>query len=269
MSIPTKVTEFYKRAKENLEKFESIIFVLSGKGGVGKSLISALIAIALSEKGYKTSIFDSDLHGPSIPELFGVIGASLMVQDDKIVPITTRRGLEIVSIGLALPSRDTPLVWRGPLKTRAIVELLSKSYWHNRDILVVDLPPGTGDEPLTMMQLAPKNSKAIVVTIPSKLSEDIVVKAVHFVNSMNVKLVGIVENMSYVECPRCHYKIPLFPYTAGESIARKYNVRLLAKVPLIPELNYYADSGRIEEYFPQKAAKSLIESIEHIVNALI
>ncbi|MET1159762.1 MAG: Mrp/NBP35 family ATP-binding protein [Thermoprotei archaeon] len=222
------------QARERMKKIKYKIAVLSGKGGVGKSFISASLSLALAKEGYRVALLDGDLHGSSIPTLLGIEEANLYAGDEGIIPARGPLDIAFVSIGLMLPRRDTPVVWRGPLKSRAIIELLAKVVWGERDFLVIDLPPGTGDEVITIVQTIQDLDGAIVVTAPSILSEVVVAKALRFLVDNGIRVLGIVENMCYFKCPDTGKIYYLLGKSTGEELARKYGTELLAKIPLDP-----------------------------------
>ncbi len=219
------------------------IMVLSGKGGVGKSFISSMLSLALAERNYRVSIMDADIHGSSIPTLLGLHDARHYADEGGILPVEGPLGVKVVAINLMLDSPDLPVVWRGPLKSRAIIELLAKVKWPEGDFLILDLPPGTGDEAITIVQSIKDLTGAIIVTAPNILSEVIVSKAVNFVVKNNVRLLGIVENMSYFKCPESGREYSILGKSTGEELARKYNTRLLARIPLDPLIATALEEG--------------------------
>jgi Mrp family chromosome partitioning ATPase len=233
------------KAKE-LNKIDQMIAVMSGKGGVGKSLVSALIAIGLKRRGYEVGILDADITGPSIPRMFGV-KALPSANEDGILPVLSKSGIEVMSINLLLPSEDEAVIWRGPLIGNTIKQFGEDVLWGKLDYLIVDLPPGTADAPLTLMQSFPI-SGVIVVFTPQDLVEMIVKKAVKMAQRMGKRVQGVVENMSYLYVPEIDKKIEIFGKSRAEEMARICNAPLLGRIPIVPELARLCDEGHIERY---------------------
>jgi Mrp family chromosome partitioning ATPase len=233
------------KAKE-LNKIDQIIAVMSGKGGVGKSLVSGLVAIALKRKGYEVGIMDADITGPSIPKMFG-IKSQPSGNEDGILPVLSKSGIEVMSINLLLPSEDEAVIWRGPLIGNTIKQFGEDVLWGKLDYLIVDLPPGTADAPLTLMQSF-TISGVIVVFTPQDLVEMIVMKAVKMAQKMEKRVLGVVENMSYLYVPEIDKKIEIFGKSRGEELARVSNAPLLGQIPIDPELAKLCDEGEIERY---------------------
>lgn len=228
---------------ENLRSVKNVVAVMSGKGGVGKSFVSAALAIALKELGYGVAILDADVHGPSIPWILGAesgfMGATV---EGYITPLEVN-GIAIASFELLLDRRESPIVWRGPLKTRAIIELVSKTKWGFRDFIIVDMPPGTGDEHLTIAQLLkPFVKGAILVLTPGDLVAHVVKKAEEFMRISGIRLLGAVVNMAYFKCPVCGTIHKIF----GEY--RVEGVNILAEIPIKPELSQALNEGRLIDY---------------------
>jgi Mrp family chromosome partitioning ATPase len=235
----------YSEAKaKDLNEIAHIIAVMSGKGGVGKSLVSGLFAIALKRRGYEVGILDADITGPSIPKMFGV---SLPPggNESGMLPVTSRSGIEIISINLLLPSEDIAVIWRGPLIGKTIKQFGEDVLWGKLDYLIVDLPPGTADAPLTLMQSFPVSGVIIVFT-PQNLVEMIVRKAVNMVQEMDKRVLGVVENMSYLYVPEIDRKIEVFGKSRGEEMARAVQAPLLGQLPINPEIAKLCDEGNIE-----------------------
>jgi hydrogenase maturation protease len=233
------------KAKE-LNKIEHIFAVMSGKGGVGKSLVSSLVAIALKRKGYEVGILDADITGPSIPKMFG-LNVRPSGNESGILPVLSRLGIEIMSINLLLPSEDDAVIWRGPLIGNTIKQFGEEVLWGILDFLIIDLPPGTADAPLTVMQSFPI-SGVIVVFTPQNLVEMIVKKAVNMAQKMEKRILGVVENMSYLYVPEIDKKIEIFGRSRGEEMSRAANAPLLGQLPIDPELAKLCDEGNIERY---------------------
>ena len=246
-----------------LNKIKHVIAVMSGKGGVGKSLISSLTAVALRRKGYEVGILDADITGPSIPKMFGTMerpGGS----DSGLLPVTSKSGIEMMSINLLLPSEDEAVIWRGPLIGKAITQFWEEVLWGNLDYLVVDLPPGTADAPLTIMQQLPVAGVIIVFT-PQDLTAMIVKKAIKMCQKMDKQILAVVENMSYLYIPEIDKRIELFGKSSGDDMARTADAPLLARFPIDPELASLCDSGDIERYDSEimnQFGQSLLEALK-------
>ncbi len=257
----TPLTDLLKEIRERMSNIKYKLMVLSGKGGVGKSFISSMLSLALADLGYKVALLDADIHGSSIPLLLGIQDAKIYADQHGILPAEGPLGVRVVAINLMLPEPDTPVIWRGPLKSKAIMELLAKVSWGENDFLVIDLPPGTGDEALTIVQSIRDIDGALIITAPSILSEVIVAKAINFVIKNGVELLGIVENMSYFKCPKTGEIYYLLGKGTGEELARKYNTRLLAKIPFDPLIGEALEKNKpyYIEYRDGEAAKALRE----------
>ena len=242
-------------AKSHIKK---VIGVVSGKGGVGKSMTSAMLAVAMRRMGHSAGILDADITGPSIPKLFGVHGPATG-NDDGIYPIKSRTGIDIMSINLLLEDEEAPVVWRGPVIAGAVKQFWQDVIWEDVDFLFVDMPPGTGDVPLTVFQTLPADG-IVIVSSPQELVGMIVGKAVQMAEMMKVPVLGIIENMSYAVCPHCGEHIQVFGDSHVEQTAEKYHLPVLAKMPIDPELAKEADAGMIETYagdFLDNAAKTV------------
>ena len=222
-----------------------VIAVVSGKGGVGKSLVTSLLASSMQKKGYQTAVLDADITGPSIPKTFGVHGRA-MGNEEGILPSLTKTGIQMMSVNLLLGQETDPVIWRGPIIANTVKQFWSGVIWHNVDYMFVDMPPGTGDVPLTVFQSIPV-AGIIVVASPQELVSMIVEKAVKMAEMMDVPVLGLVENMSYFECPDCHKRYSIFGESHMEEIAARYGIQHTAKLPIDPELPKLCDSGNIEE----------------------
>jgi len=238
-----RIKEIRVKVEEALKSIDHVVAVMSGKGGVGKSVISASTALSLVKLGRDVALFDADIHGPSIPWMLGIEDKRLYADNQgRIIPIDVS-GLKVVSIELALDNKGTPLIWRGPLKTRAILDLITMTNWGKINYLIVDLPPGTGDEPLTIARyLKPKLRGIILVLTPGKMVAHIVNKAKNFAYVVGVKVLGAVLNMSYVKCPNCGSIIRVFG-SLGD-----IDVNIIEKLPVEPTLAKAVDEGRLHEY---------------------
>ena len=226
-------------------RVRKVIGVVSGKGGVGKSMVTSLLALSLQRKGYRTAILDADITGPSIPKAFG-IREKAVGNDEGILPSVTPSGIQMMSINLLLPSDTDPVIWRGPVISGTVKQFWSEVLWDNVDYMLVDMPPGTGDVPLTVFQSLPL-SGVVVVTSPQELVGMIVEKAVKMAAAMQVPVLGVVENMSYFVCPDCNRCHPIFGESHVEETAARLEIPTVAKLPVDPSLATLADKGRIEE----------------------
>jgi len=254
--------EYTDAKAKDLNKIDHIIAVMSGKGGVGKSLVSSLIAVALKREGYEVGILDADITGPSIPKMFG-LNVRPGGNESGILPVLSKSGIEIMSINLLLPSEDDAVIWRGPLIGNTIKQFGEEVLWGKLDYLIVDLPPGTADAPLTLMQSFPI-SGVIVVFTPQDLVELIVRKAVNMVRKMEKRVLGVVENMSYLYVPEIDKRIEIFGRSRGEEMASAANAPLLGQLPIDPELARLCDEGNIERYADEivtKMGESLIRTL--------
>ena len=223
-----------------------VIGVVSGKGGVGKSFVTGSLANLMASKGYKVGIMDADITGPSIPKMYGIKG-NAQGSDNGIYPMPTANGIEVMSVNLLLPDEETPVIWRGPVLANMVKQFWSDVIWGELDYLFVDMPPGTGDVPLTVFQSLPVDG-IIVVTSPQELVSMIVGKAVKMAEMMDVPVLGIVENMSYYECPDCKSRHSIFGDSHIEEVAAKYDIKNIARMPINPKLAAACDKGLIELY---------------------
>jgi ATP-binding protein involved in chromosome partitioning len=221
-----------------------VIMVLSGKGGVGKSTVSVNLAYALSAHGKKVGLLDLDMHGPNIPKMLGIEDHKLGVMDNHIEPVHITGNLSVISMAFLLPDTSTPVIWRGPMKMAAIQQFLAEVNWGPLDYLVVDLPPGTGDEALTIAQLAPNVRGAVIVTTPQDVATMDARKSVKFIEKLGLPVIGIIENMSGMLCPHCGEQIDLFGKGGGKKIADELNVPFLGAIPLDIEMRKAGDEGR-------------------------
>ncbi len=225
-------------------KVKKVIGVVSGKGGVGKSYITSMMAVAMNREGYNVGILDADITGPSIPKSFGIKGKA-MATELGIHPLKSTTGIDIMSINLLLEEDTDPVVWRGPIIAGVVKQFWSDVIWEDIDYMFIDMPPGTGDVPLTVFQSIAVDG-IIVVTSPQELVSMIVEKAVKMAEKMNVPIYGLVENMSYFKCPDCEVEHKIFGHSNIEEVAQKHNLKVLAKLPINPNVAAYVDSGMIE-----------------------
>ncbi len=240
-------------------KIDHVIAVLSGKGGVGKSSVAALLAVALHRRGERVGVLDADITGPSIPKMFGVHQPPSM-SPEGMLAAETETGIKVMSINLLLPSEDDAVIWRGPLISNVIKQFWNEIVWGELDYLIVDLPPGTSDASLTVMQSIPL-SGVVLVTSPQDLAGMVVRKAAHMAQRMGAPILGLVENMSYLVCPRCGEEIRVFGPSHAMHIAQEFWAPLIGRLPLDPELARCCDSGEIEAY----AAESFVPIAEKVV----
>lgn len=263
------VQEQQMRVVRNMGRIRYKIAVLSTKGGVGKSFVTASLASILASMGRSVGVFDADMAGPSIHRMLGLgTGAGMnATSEGSIIPPENSSGVKVASVGLLLPGDDVPLVWRGAIKTSAIRELLAYIDWGSLDYLLIDMPPGTGDEQLTIAQIIPKLTGFILVTMPSEVSKAVVYKAVGFARKLEIPVIGVIENMSYFRCSdgSVHY---IFGSGAGEDIAEKFGVRLLGKIPIDPRIRECNDRGKefFREHPDSEASKALMSIAKLIVD---
>ena len=225
---------------------KKVIGVVSGKGGVGKSLVTSLMACRMRATGARVGILDADITGPSIPRAFGIHDGVTVTPDGKLlVPAVSSTGVEVISSNMLLENETDPVIWRGPVIAGAVKQFWSETLWQDIDYMFVDMPPGTGDVPLTVFQSLPV-SGIIIVTSPQELVSMIVEKAVNMAKKMNVPILGLVENMSYLECPDCGKKIAVFGESRIEEVAKEYGIPVLAQIPIRPEIAKAVDEGTVE-----------------------
>lgn len=237
--------DFLEKTNE-MNSIKKVIGVISGKGGVGKSLVTAMLSVLLSRKGHSVGILDADITGPSIPKMFGITRKA-QASEWGIFPEETRGGIRIMSINLLLPQADTPVIWRGPLLANAVKQFWTDVIWGTLDFLFIDMPPGTGDIPLTIFQSIPLDG-IVVVTSPQELVSMIVRKAYNMAKQMDIPVLGIVENMSYIKCPGCGEEIKLFGESRLPEITEELGLDILGRVPVAPVMAQLADQGEFERF---------------------
>ena len=237
----------FKEKQNDLSNIKKVIGIVSGKGGVGKSLVTSLLSVLTKRKGLKTAILDADITGPSIPKLFGLNKRAEAMDDKYLLPVISKTGIEVMSINLLLENENDPVVWRGPVIAGAVKQFWTDVVWGEVDYMFVDMPPGTGDVPLTVFQSLPVDG-IVVVASPQELVSMIVAKAVKMANMMNIPVVALVENMSYFECPDCKKKIEIFGQSKVDKTASEFGIKNVAKLPINPEFASLADNGNIEEF---------------------
>jgi ATP-binding protein involved in chromosome partitioning len=254
--------------RNRMKKIKHKIAVISGKGGVGKTVTAVNLAIAFAMQGHKNRVglLDADLHGPCVPKMLGMEDKKLKVGPIGAFPALGPLGIKVASMAFVLESKQVPVIWRGPLKMRAIQQFLSEIAWGELDFLLIDLPPGTGDEPLSVLKLLPEMDGVVIVTIPSEVSQTVVGKSITFSRQLNVPVIGIIENMSGFVCPDCGKVTDIFKSGGGEKVAQEYSVPFLGKIPLDPRVCEASDLGDpfIMEYPDSPAAKSFMEIVEKI-----
>ena len=225
-------------------KIKKVIAVVSGKGGVGKSMVTASLARMMREQGFSVGILDADVTGPSIPKMFG-IHEKAQGDESGIFPCEAKDGTKIMSVNLLLENESDPVIWRGPVIAGAVKQFWSETLWENIDYMFVDMPPGTGDVPLTVFQSLPVDG-ILIVTSPQELVSMIVAKAVNMAKKMDIPILGIVENMSYLECPDCGKQISVFGESHIDQVAEEYDIPVLARIPIDPEIARRVDEGTVE-----------------------
>jgi ATP-binding protein involved in chromosome partitioning len=257
-----------KRAKirDTMGLIKNKFLVLSGKGGVGKSTVAVHLAVALSNRGFMTGLLDIDLHGPSIPKMMGLSGQKVRVEKGLLKPLVFNEKLGIISMASILDDQKTAVIWRGPRKGGAIRQLLGDVLWGPLDFLIIDAPPGTGDESLSIAQLIP-DVRAIVVTTPQQVAIEDVRRSLQFLNKVSLDIVGVIENMSGLVCPHCHQEIDLFKQGGGEALAREWGVPFLGRIPLDPNLVSEADAGR--PFFQGHEDSAVIQAFNLIVEQVV
>ncbi len=226
-------------------KVKRVIGVVSGKGGVGKSLVTSMLAVTMSRRGYKTAILDADITGPSIPKAFSLKAGSVMGNEDGMIPPETKTGIKVMSLNLLVDEETKPVVWRGPVIAGTVKQFWNDVVWNEVDYMFVDMPPGTGDVPLTVFQSLPLDG-IVIVTSPQELVSMIVEKAVNMAKLMDIRVLGLVENYSYIVCPDCGKVIRPYGESKIEALAKEYGTDVLASLPIDPELASLCDKGVIE-----------------------
>ena len=247
----------------DLSSVRKVIGVVSGKGGVGKSLVTSLLAVTFNRRGFRTAILDADVTGPSIPKAFG-IKEKAHGTEQYIIPAVTKTGIQMISVNLLLENETDPVVWRGPVIAGTVKQFWTDVIWKDVDYMFVDMPPGTGDVPLTVFQSLPLDG-IVIVTSPQELVSMIVSKAVNMAKLMDIPILGIVENMSYVECPDCGRRISVFGESKTDAVAAEYGMKVLAKLPLDPVLAGNCDNGLIELFegdWMESAADDIEKAVE-------
>ena len=238
-------SEIQKAKLNDRSKIKRIVAVLSGKGGVGKSFITSVLAVNLAKKGFKVGILDADVTGPSIPKCFGITDKAVG-EDGLIYPAITKLGIKIISANMLLEKDSDPIIWRGVLLGNLVKQFYEDVLWEELDYLLIDMPPGTGDIALTSFQILPIDD-LIIVTSPQDLVSMVVSKAINMANMMKINVLGVVENMSYVVCDKCKEKINVFGKSHLEDLAKEMKFNILGRLPIVPENVFKADHGKVEE----------------------
>ena len=264
--FPERLKEEVERIKKKMSRIKHKLAVISGKGGVGKTTVAVNLAIALAMRGREVGLLDADIHGPCVPKMLGLMGSRLIAGPPGIFPVTGPMGVKVVSMAFLLPDEETPVIWRGPLKAAAIRQFLADIVWGPLDYLVVDLPPGTGDGPLTIMQFLPDMDGTIIVTVPSEVSQVVVKKAISFSRKLGIPVVGVIENMSGFVCPKCGTYIPILGEGGGERMAKKMGVPFLGRIPIDVRICEASDLGEpfIVKHKDTPAAKAFLEIADKI-----
>lgn len=256
---------------QNIGDVDHTMVVMSGKGGVGKSTVAANLAVELVMEDFKVGLLDCDMHGPSIPKIVGISYEEKPTgTDSSIEPISTDFGLKVMSLGSLLPEKDSPVIWRGPLKMKTIQQFLGDVNWGNLDYLVFDLPPGTGDEPLSIAQLIPDPDGAIIVTTPQKVALQTIRRSINFAKEVDLPVLGLIENMSGFVCPYCGKEVDIFHSGGGEELSEELNVPFLGRVPLDPDIVESGERGRpivLEgDSDAAKAFKEIVTEMKQFLN---
>ncbi len=263
-------SEFIDRLdiKEKMDKIDNKILVMSGKGGVGKSTVAANLAMSLALQGFEVGLLDVDVHGPSIPTMFNLSDPQQLQQSDKgIEPIQALPNLKVMSIGFFLEHKDQPLIWRGPMKIGLIKQFLKDVNWGHLDYLIIDSPPGTGDEPLSVVQQIGKMTGGVVVTTPQEVASADVRKNINFARKLDLPILGVIENMSGFKCPCCDEITYIFKHGGGEKLAEEMEVKFLGRIPIEPAIAQACDEGKpyVAAYGKSDTAKIFGEIIQPII----
>ena len=259
-----KLHELDQKIEANLQHISRRITVLSGKGGVGKTTVAVNLAHALAMKGYETGLLDADIHGPNVAKMMGIEDKVVQGDDKGITPIMVAPHLKVISLALML-GKDMPVIWRGPLKTMAIKQFIGEVNWHDLDFLIIDLPPGTGDEPLSVAQIL-KESEAIIVTTPQDVALLDSRRSVAFARQIHMHIIGLIENMSGFKCPHCGKDIDLFKVGGGEQAANELNVTFLGRIPIDEHIVITGDAGKPFINQQGKAREAFMHIVEKIVH---
>ena len=252
-----------EQIRDRVKKIKHQILVLSGKGGVGKSTVAVNLAVSLSLEGKKIGILDIDIHGPSIPKVLNLEGTSLQTDGETLLPVEVSENLKVMSIGFLLPNNDDAVIWRGPRKYHMIKQFLKDVNWGQLDFLIIDSPPGTGDEPLSIVQLLENADGAVIVTTPQEVALSDVRKSITFCRNLNLPVIGVLENMSGFVCPKCGEMTDIFKSGGGAKMAKQMNVPFLGRIPIDPQIVRACDSGQpyVQHYSSSQAAQAFKEAM--------
>jgi ATP-binding protein involved in chromosome partitioning len=260
-----KASQEQMNLRDAMAKIKHKIAIISGKGGVGKSTVTVNLAAAFAAMGKSVGVLDADIHGPSVPRLLGLEGQQVKVTSSGVFPVDGPLGMKVMSIDFFLPEQ-APTIWRGPLKMRAIRQFLADVMWGELDFLFIDLPPGTGDEPLSIAQLLPDIDGVVIVTMPSELSSSIVKKAITFAERLNMPVIGVVENMSGFVCPHCGERTEIFQSGGGKKMAQEMGVAFLGSIPIDPKVGVDSDKGTpfVVSNEQSAASKTFMEIVKNV-----
>lgn len=254
---------------ESIKNISNVIVVMSGKGGVGKSTVAANLAVELSMRGFQVGLVDADMHGPDIPQMLGLVDDKPQMNDDKkIEPVRYSNNLRVISIEYFLPTRDTPVIWRGALKHKMIQQFIKDIVWGRLDFLIFDLPPGTGDEPLSIVQIIPKITGFVIVGTPQEVAMIDVRKAINFAKQLNTPVVGLIENMSGFVCPHCGETTYIFKNGTGEKVSKDFGINFLGSIPIEESVVDDGDDGTpmVVSHPESKSSKSFKVIVDNILN---
>ena len=253
-----------------LKDIKHVLIIASGKGGVGKTTVAVNLATALAKKGHSVGILDADITGPNVPKMLGLEGKRPEIDPDikKIIPINSNEGVKVISMEFLLDKNDDAIIWRGPLKMGAINQFLADVKWDNLDFLIVDLPPGTSDEPLSVAQMIPRADGVIIVTTPQEVALLDVKKSINFVKKVGLKVIGIIENMSGFKCPQCGEEINIFSKDGGKNAAKELNIPFLGAIPIDAEIVPLADAGKTIITAKTQASSAFDIVVENIIKEI-
>ncbi|HUU76797.1 MAG TPA: Mrp/NBP35 family ATP-binding protein [candidate division Zixibacteria bacterium] len=253
-----------------LKDIKHVLIIASGKGGVGKTTVAVNLATALAKKGHSVGILDADITGPNVPKMLGLEGKRPEIDPDikKIIPINSNEGVKVISMEFLLDKNDDAIIWRGPLKMGAINQFLADVKWDSLDFLIVDLPPGTSDEPLSVAQMIPKADGVIIVTTPQEVALLDVKKSINFVKKVGLKVIGIIENMSGFKCPQCGEEINIFSKDGGKNAAKELNIPFLGAIPIDAEIVPLADAGKTIITAKTQASSAFDIVVENIIKEI-
>lgn len=251
----------------NLRRIKRKIMIMSGKGGVGKSTVAANLATGLTLRGYRVGLLDCDIHGPTIPTIFGLESERLGFNEEGILPIQVLPNLSVMSVGFLLENKDSPIIWRGPAKMGAIKQFLEEVKWGELDFLIIDLPPGTGDEPLSVAQLIPNCDGSVLVTTPQDVALISVRKSIRFSEKLNIPIIGLVDNMHGLICPHCGESIDVFGTGGVEKASKDFNIPILARLPIEPKVAEMEDNGTVVREMLEHSTEWQ-KNFEYVVSAV-